>query len=193
MADPTYQELDPRVSQGDIFEIAPHLYLEAPLSAIVEAETPGLYRIATEPHAAFDTAGLKVAAPCSRKLAIVVTADCEIDKRARWIVCPIVPLDEIPGQVRGHAKRNRVFKFFFLPRYRELMADGVVVLDQITTVNKNLLEGVNRITSLSDDGRFGLYTQFIRLMTRWEFKDVQCPVCGSHFDPTLGMTVRSAD
>jgi hypothetical protein len=66
-------------------------------------------------------------------------------------------------------------------------------MDQITTVDRSFIEAGKRIATLSDTGRFGLYGQFIRWLTRWEFKDVKCPTCSSEFDPTMGMSVRTPE
>ncbi|HWE53692.1 MAG TPA: hypothetical protein VG273_28135, partial [Bryobacteraceae bacterium] len=189
-----YQDLGERISQGDIIEILPHLYLEPPLAAVVESDTEKLYELHTHPHPALQKSGQDVVAKCSQKLAVVLTADCELDKssRKKWIICPIVSLSSVGG-VTADVKKNRTVRFFFLPRCRELFDDSVAVLDQLTTVDRSFIEAGKRLITLSDIGRFGLYAQYIRWLTRWEFKNVKCPTCGTEFDPTLGMSVRSPD
>lgn len=185
-----YQSISDNVSQGDILELAPHIYLDPPLSALAAAEAPGTYLASQVPPSILN--GDPVIASCKRRLAIVVTFDCEIDKpmNERWIVCPVVPLSDLPSQSHGNVKRNRVAKLFFLQRHKELIPDSVVVLDQLSTINRFFIKEAVRIATLSDDGRLGLYTQFIRWLTRWEFKDVKCPNCKTEFNPTLGMSVR---
>jgi hypothetical protein len=192
LADPIYQAISAKVSQGDILEVAPHVFLDPPLSKLHSDEDQLVYRIAPIGIPEVDEE-VAVLAGCIRTLAIVVSYDCEIDRAAvkRWIICPIVPLSKAgdPGK-QGHTKRNRVSSHFFLPRFEAVFPDSFVVLNQIATVGRDFITGSNRIVTLSDRGRLGLYAQFIRWLTRWEFRDVKCPACNAEFDPTLGMRVR---
>jgi hypothetical protein len=188
-----YEEPRSKVSQGDILDDLPHLSLEKPLLALYkEAET--LFRAAGEPFTQFDDKnGQPVVGICSRARAVVISPDCEIDKSQvkKWIVCRIKPASSLRPQVHDHLKRNRIYSMLFLPRFRDSLPDSYVDFNTITTLDSALVTSAKRIVSLSDIGRRGLYLQFIRWLTRWEFRDLTCPNCAASFNPADVLPVRT--
>jgi len=124
----------------------------------------------------------------------LITNDCEVDKAGRrLLICPVVPLDRIPGGDHGNVKKNKVISMLFIPAYRALVPDSFVDFNQITTVDRSILRAGKRVLSLSDLGRTALYNQFIRWTTRWVLHTIECPRCGVEFDPTLKLPVRADD
>jgi hypothetical protein len=109
--------------------------------------------------------------------------DCEIDKP--WsetvVVCPFVPLSDLPTTQRTHAKNNRIAHLFFMPRYKAVLEDSVAVLNQQTTLDRTLIDLSKRVATLDKTGRFALYGQFVRWISRWELRELTCPRCGLEF------------
>jgi hypothetical protein len=103
----------------------------------------------------------------------------------------VVTLDALPKDNRANAKGNRIAHMFFLPRFKEHLVDSVVLLNQMTTVHRDIAEHFRRILTLAPEGRFGLYAQFIRWISRWELKEVECPNCSATFNLARTFPVRS--
>jgi len=178
-------------SQGDILDVAPHVFLDPPLLALQPAEA-NHYRFEAEPFSVFDdAAGQFIAAKCRRIKAIVMTHDCEIDKKqvVRWHLCPVVPLSKLKPDNQDRVKRNRIYSMFFLPRYGEILLDSFVDFSQISTVGMDFIKTGKRILSLSDLARQGMYAQFFRWLTRFEMREMDCPNCRVKFNP-LDTVVR---
>ncbi len=123
---------------------------------------------------------------------MVITPDCEIDKKiAYWHICPVVPLSKLKGSVQGDVKRNRVYSRFFLPQYQDVLPDSFVDFNHLSTIKADFVQTGRRVLSLSDLGRHGLYAQFVRWLTRWELKNIDCPNCATTFNPLASLPVRS--
>jgi hypothetical protein len=190
-----YEQPRQKFSQGDIFEVAPHIFLDPPLLALTPAEN-GSQKSEKEPFSTFDDSkGQDIVARCKRTTAILITPDCEIDKETLhyWHICPVVPLSKLSGSAQGHVKRNRFYSRYFLPRSGNVISDSFVDFNQLSTIAPDFLKAAKRIVSLSDLGRQGLYVQFIRWLTRWELKELSCPNCQSKYDVSTSLPVRAAD
>jgi len=186
-----YEQPRSEISQGDILELAPHFYLDPPLQAVHLVEEK-LHKSEIEPFTTFnDAEGQNIIARGKRFKALVLTPDCEIDKVGYWHVCPVVPLSRLKSGMQGDVKRNRVYKMFFLPAYREVLPDSFVDFNQISTLGMDFVKTAKRVLSLSDLGRQGLYAQFVRWLTRWELKELDCPHCRVKFNPVTSLPVRS--
>lgn len=193
MSEELYEVPREQASQGDILEFLPHIFLDLPLTALNE-ETETTLRTVTEPFSSFDDAnGQSVMATCKRQKAMLLSHDCEIDKPqvTRWIVAPVVPILKLKPANRDRVRRNRIFTMFHLPKYRELLPESFVDFNQLTTLSSEFVRNAQRIVSLSDVGRRGMYAQFVRWFTRWELRSTRCPTCGVEFDPGQVMPVRS--
>jgi hypothetical protein len=182
------------ICQGDIVVLAPHVYLAPPLTKL-DPHGDSLFRAEAEPFTRFDDEhGERVVAHCKRRLALVLTYDCELDKRGRrWLICPLLPLSVLPGAAQGSVRKNRVLAALFLPAYRDKLPDSYADFNQITTVEPDIIRAATRELSLSDLGRVALYNQFIRWFTRWSIHEIDCPECNTTFDPMLSLPVRPAD
>jgi hypothetical protein len=158
-----------RISQGDILENVPHLYLtgsdqKSSSSTIVRAN------------------------------GILLSHDCQIDKEQvvlRWAISPVTPLHKLPKGQQGDTMRNRILSRLFLPRYGSLTEDSFVDFDNISTIDRDIIRGATRILALSDEGRRGLYAQFIRFLTRWQLRALACPACGAELNATDSLPVRT--
>ncbi len=194
MSEELYENPRPESSQGDILDLVPHIYLQKPLLSLArEAET--IFRASTEPFPQFDDKnGQSIAATCKRQRAILVSHDCEIDKPQvrRWLVCPVIPLVALPTENRDLVRRNRIYAMLHLPKYRDGLPESFVDFNQVTTLGADFIESAKRLVSLSDMGRMGLYAQFIRWLTRWQLREIECPNCGVVIDPTARLPLRSA-
>jgi hypothetical protein len=175
LSDNFYREPAPKLSQGDIL-IAPHLHVNS--------------MVAVADQGSIEITAIGRAVP-----ALILNFDCEIDKpwSKRFVVCPIIPLEDLPKDQRTNAKRNRTAHLFFMPRYREILQDSVAVLNQQTTIDRALLDPSKRLVTLDVQGRLALYAQFVRWLSRWELTELTCPRCGADFDPTLALPVRQPD
>ena len=192
MAEDLYEEPRAEISQGDILEKLPSAYLAAPLRALFVRDD-GAMEVESENHPNFnDKQGQPVVASCKRAKALLLTYDCEIDKPAvkNWIVVPLVPLSVIPGASHGDAKKNKIFSLLYLPSYRDIIEESVLVLNHVTTLDREFVQRTKRILSLSDVGRRALYAQYIRWLTRWQLSEIHCPNCDVSFNASDGMTVR---
>jgi hypothetical protein len=187
-----YEQPRGQISQGDILELAPHIYLDTPLLGLTRIEG-GMHQEEREPFRAFDDVnGQPVVAGCKRTRAIVLTPDCEIDKNITyWHICPVLPLSRLKGNVQGDVRRNRVYSRFFLPQLGEVLPDSFVDFNQISSIKADFIQAGRRILSLSDIGRQGLYAQFVRWLTRWELRNVRCPNCDTEFNPATNLQVRN--
>lgn len=163
-----YESPRQEFSQGDILDNVPHIFLQSP------HERPAENRVVNA-------------------RGILLTHDCQIDKQGvlRWSIAPVTPLHKLPKGQQGDTIRNRIFSRFFLPRYGSLAEDSFVEFEQISTVDREIIKASTRVTSLSDEGRRGLYGQFIRFITRWELRSVACPNCGAEVNASDTLPVRA--
>jgi hypothetical protein len=192
LAEDLYEDPRADISQGDILEKLPSAHLVRPLQALF-ARPDGSMAVESEDHPDFnDKKGQPVVASCKRARALLLSYDCEIDKPAvkHWIIAPIVPLSLIPGPSHSDAKKNKIFSLLYLPSYRDILEESVLVLNHITTLDREFVQRTRRILSLSDIGRRALYAQYVRWLTRWQLSEIRCPNCNVSFNASDGMTVR---
>lgn len=195
MAEELYETPGDEPSQGDIFELLPHSFVEKPLLMLTrEAGVETILRVSSEPLVGFnDKGGQQIVSVCKRQKGLLLTHDCEIDKAhvSRWLVCPVVPLVTLSPDTRDRVKRNRIYAMLYLPKYREALPESFVDFNQITTLSADLVRGTTRLVSLSDVGRKALYAQLIRCLTRWELRSLTCPSCQTNIDPSDILPVRT--
>jgi hypothetical protein len=179
LANEYYQDpLDGELRQGDIFECGPHLHIDVASGAL----PPNGEQI------------LLSGPPCRGAPALLLNHDCEIVQEKssrRLVICPIKPLSELREDRRGNAKKNRIAHLLFLPRYKDRLVDSVAILNQLTTVQIDRLLPIHRLATLDVLGRKAMYAQYLRWISRWVLAEMECPNCGSTFDPTLVLPVRA--
>ena len=175
MADSFYCDPLSELSQGDILEYAP----QSLLGSLAEDEEGSI------------SVGFR------KERALILSPDCEITNSVRAqnrvILCPIKPLSKLTVSSHGDAKRNRIAHLFFLERHGAALPDSVAFLNQLTTVNKNVLESIPKIATLHVLGRKALYAQLVRWVSRWDLREVQCPQCEVPFDPSLRLPTRAPE
>lgn len=179
-----YQALDPKPSQGDIIEIAPHARLLDPLSYLHRSPS-GL---------SIGPASTKEAVAEARNLlAVILTPDCELDKPSTrfWLIAPLHPISSLMAQDQGNIRKNKVLKYLHVPANPPHIPEAFIDLATITTVEAGLLRKAKRLVTLSDSTRAALYLQQMRWFSRWILSDVQCPRCQLQFNPSDTMPVRS--
>ncbi len=201
MAQDFYQAPEDVASQGDIVEVLPHLYFDPPITALSKA-ADGTYSSTPAPGGFNDKAGQAIVAVAKRCKALVITHDCEIDKKdkeghllvKRWIICPIVPLQDAGSSAyQDKVRRNRVYSALFLPKYQHILPDSFAHFGQLTTVHREAITDASRVLSLNDIGRRALYLQFVRWLTRWELADLRCPSCSTELNPASVLPVRGEE
>lgn len=193
MSEELYEPPGETISQGDVFELLPNVYLDNPLLAL-DKQSETIFTATAEPYAKFDDkTGQAVAAICKRARGILVSHDCELDKPqvARWLICPVLPLSRLRPETQDRVKRNRVYAMLSLPKYRDIFPDSFADFNQITTLNSEFVKAARRLVSLSDVGRRAFYVQFVRWATRWELRDLKCPHCSVVFNPSQTLPVRT--
>lgn len=175
MPDLFYRDPTPNLSQGDII-VTPHLHI-------------------TEAGAVGEDGSITLVTRGRAAPALILNFDCEIDKpwSQRFVVCPIVPLEELPSNQRANAKHNRTAHLLFMPRHKAILVDSVAVLNQQTTIDRMLIDPSMRLATLDVQGRLALYAQFVRWLSRWELTELTCPRCGADFDPTTALPIRQPD
>ena len=164
MPESLYEVPRANFSQGDILTLVPHVYLEDPLTTLI-TESNGTYRAGRAAVSAVDDKdGQPVLCNAKRTHGVILSPDCEIDKPQlkKWIVCPIMPLHSLKPENQDRVKRNRIYSMLFLPKYREILPDSFVNFSQSSTISSSYLQTLERIVSLSDEGRRALYVQFLR-------------------------------
>ena len=162
--------------QGDIFECGPHAHVDTSAGKLPARDQE-----------------LVIPSVCRGEPALVLNHDCEISggkSSGRVVICPIRLLSGISQDKQGHAKRNRIAHLFFLPRYKERLEDSVAILNQLTTVDVDVLRLTNRLATLDVPGRKALYAQALRWLSRWVLADVECPNCEMVFDPAARLRTR---
>ena len=183
-----YQAVTDSISQGDILDAAPHLLLRDPLLTVT-TRGDGSF-IASD--AVVGKTNQTVALSRVGK-AIVLTHDCVLDKphTEYWQICLLAPLSSLSKDMQGNVRKNRIYRYLHLPAFGGDIPESFVDFGVVTTVAPSFVRSANRLVSLSDFGRQAFYTQYIRWITRWELKQIDCPVCDAQFDVSLALSVRS--
>jgi hypothetical protein len=178
-----YQPLDPRYdfSQGDIIELAPHCRLPHPIVSVDEREA-GTYVISS--------ARSKAIAEQRILMGVLITWDCEIEKRPYWHICPIHPLSGLNRSDQTNIRKNKTFPYLHLPGSDQI-PESFVDLSSLTTISKDAISDCRRLTTLSDLGKQAFFMQFIRWLTRWTLATVSCPSCNTVFNPADVLPVRA--
>ncbi len=178
-----YQPLDTRFqfSQGDIVELAPHCRLPHPVVSITP-NAEGVYEVV--PTSANAIAEQRIA------MGMLITWDCEIEKREYWNICPVHPLSLLNKLDQTNIRKNKNFRYLHLPGSDQI-AESFVDISSLTTISKEALLQCKRLVTLNDLGKQALFGQFIRWLTRWTFSSISCPSCNTTFNPTDVLPVRA--
>lgn len=125
------------VSQGDIFDDLPSVYIQQ--------------------------AGLRSKVQNTR--AILLTHDCEYDKprTETVVVAEVWPLSDVNNSSQGYIRQNRVLSTFYLEAYGDAFPESYVDLRNVSRVEKRLVaeraQIGKRLLCLTDDARLALQRQ----------------------------------
>jgi len=171
------------VSQGDIYSAAPSvLLLDRPFTTL-RRETISGRKQALVPYAedglpppgGFQWELRDTPVVCEGRLtyAILLTHDCEIDKRDRddlRLVALIRPWGSISNTAASNIRGGNRRRFFYLAPQLDApsWAESYVDFRRITTIRGSALPEEYRVLSLSDTMRLALQEAFIRYVTRAE-------------------------
>jgi hypothetical protein len=159
-----HQEL----SQGDLFALAPSLYVKE-LGFFVRLDRNRYQLQEWQPPTLKVSEEHQAAAAAVRRLAIVLTHDCEIDKspaRASVLLAQVRPLAGVPDDQRQGFRHNTRHRAFYLPQCNHIDQESYADLRAITTIRVAALGSVERIASMNEDGRRMLREQLFRFFTR---------------------------
>lgn len=130
-------ELRGEVSQGDIFDSLPTVYIQ----------------------------GVGLKPKVQNKRSTMLIYDCEYDKprTTTVIIAEVWPLSDADPGSRGYIRQNRVFGAFYLEPYLDIIPESYVDFRTISRLEKSILEAQKqtgrRLVSLTDDSRLALQQQ----------------------------------
>jgi len=190
-----YENLHPKLSQGDILRDLPWGEVEVPITICrpdqpknaegkarygpPENMNPGAYRKMLPELLHVTTL---------RARAIVLWHDCQLDKfeekgrpRAKWFttVSPVFPLDDMEEAARQIVREGGRRAFFYMPANPDvgIETESYVDLRYTLPFRYSLLES-RRVTTLSKEARNSLYIQMFRFLTALRpATSVDCPHC----------------
>ncbi len=189
VGEPFYKDVAPELSQGDILDGIPHLFLRPPLFALRKVilaggrealgfyeypppteESPGASRGKQLPGGGFHfQAGEQAAALCQVSRAIVLSHDCDIENekehRLVALVRPLAPVTD-PGH-QEIIRQNRNFNYLYLPA-AEGLDEAYVDFRRLTSLSPHFLATASRLRSLSGEGVRALQFGFFRFLTHHE-------------------------
>lgn len=189
-----YDACGASLSQGDIVETIPFGFIPSPLTLYRKANSAlttgqAKFGTTTDLERAFNSGIESIEARAGRGIAIVLWADCQIDKFLnqgrpveKWFagVAPIFSARRLGSErQRENLFAGKKKAFFPLHAYPEagVSDDSYVDLRQIWSVSQTLL--TNRRATLSVRGRDALYDHLLLFLTDRQLSDkFECPKCG---------------
>ena len=108
--------------------------------------------------------------------AIVITEDCEIDKKdgaAHIAVAPVFPLTLVQDpETRDVVRAGRRYPFLPLDAIPNVIDESYADLRFITFANRKLIDAASRRVSMTPVGVLKLQRQIVAFYTRIEMKDI---------------------
>jgi hypothetical protein len=171
------------VSQGDIYKAVPSVFIPSRPITAVRRETVGGGKQALMPYTEdgpppaggfqWELRDTPVVSDGRLALAILLTHDCEIDKKGRddlRLVALIRPWASISESAASNIRLGNRRRFFYLAPQLDgpALDESYVDFRRITTVRGSALPEAHRVLSLSDAMRDALREAFIRYVTRAE-------------------------
>lgn len=158
----------PELSQGDLFDLVPSVYVHD-LGYMSKTDTNKYSLLRNRPESFKLDAEHAATAMAIRRPAIVITHDCEIDKphsRATLLMASVRPLAKIRKEDREGFRDNTRHRAFYLPETPYLTGENYADLRTVTTVRRDVLETLQKLASMGEDGRRMLREQLFRFFTR---------------------------
>jgi hypothetical protein len=178
-----YRDIEDRFCQGDIFSVAPNIFLKERLQkprAVTLAGQKHGFEIDELSHASDDgtkvgldrlQSGTDVLVPVSTLIrpAILLSHGCEIDKDKKHRIIALIrsmaDLKEAEkNNIRSHGRRA----CFYLPQCGNDLPEGYVDFRRISTVTLEWLESRKRVKSLTEAARRQLLVAFFLFFSRIE-------------------------
>lgn len=174
----------PGLSQGDLIELVPSVWVEDLGYLSKTADGPPRFRLhRKKPEPLKDNQPHPANAMNIRALGVVLTHDCEIDKddqqRGSILVGLVRPLNSVSGEENQEGIRQYTrHRAFYLPASIPVTAsegdqappylaeEGYVDLRRITSVKRSVLDELERKAGMNDDGRMMLQEHLFRFFTR---------------------------
>lgn len=170
----------PDLSQGDLIELVPSVWVEDLGYLSKTADAPPRFRLHRErPEQLKDDQPHPANAINVRAFGVVLTHDCEIDKddkqRGSILVGLVRPLSSVSGEENQEGIRQYTrHRAFYLPAsasegdeaFPYLAEDGYVDLRRITSVRRAALDELERKARMNEDGRLMLQEHLFRFFTR---------------------------
>jgi hypothetical protein len=177
-----YRDVENRFCQGDIFLIAPNLFLkerlQKPRTVTLAGQKHG-FEIDELSHSSDDgtkvgldrlQTGNDVLVPVSTLIgpAILLSHGCEIDKdKKHRIIALIRSMGNLKEEEKNHIRSHGRRACFHLPQCGNDLPEGYVDFRRISTVTLEWLESKKRVKSLTEDARrqllVGLFLFFSRI------------------------------
>lgn len=156
------------LSQGDLIELVPSVYVRD-FGYMVRLDADR-YRLQAAKPDSFDVDREHAAtATAVRRMGLVLTHDCEIDKaaaRASALIALVRALTGVPEEHRAGFREYTRHRAFYLPESRYLPGEHYADLRAVTTVRRAALDSLQRRASMTEDGRRMLREQLFRFFTR---------------------------
>lgn len=174
-----YRTLDPQVSQGDIVDAVPHLYLKTSVTVLRRATAPGgrslfeafpVAELVTPPPGGFKFEKgepEQISSTCHLARGIILSHSCEIDKDSKHRLIALVrPLQPIPAENQEIIRRNQDFSYFHLPACPGAFDESYVDFRRISSIHPDLINSNHRLASLNEEGLGALLVEFFLYITR---------------------------
>lgn len=178
-----------KLSQGDVLAAAPSVYVRS-LSYLVK-EAKNKYRLATKLPQAVNPEDVGQAnvrevldvegedplgnAVGARRYGMVISHDCELDKTGskRYVlVAQVRPLGGVPEDRRDSIRDYDQKRTLFIPPNGFLPGEQFADLRMLTTLRRDeVVDQLERVASLNEDGRLLLRFQLFRYFARKRLPD----------------------
>lgn len=176
-----YRDPEERFCQGDIFSVAPNLFLkerhQKPRIVALTGQKYGF--LIDELSATSDdgkragldrcSVGSEVVVPVNTTVgsAILLSHGCEIDKDKKHRIIVLVRTmanlqDEEKGHIRNHGRRA----CFYLPNSGTDIPEGYVDFRRVSTVSLEWLESKKRLKTLTEPARRRLLVAYFHFLSR---------------------------
>jgi len=159
------------LSQGDLIEEVPSVYIEDLGYAVKFADKPPKFKLqARRPEHIKPNSEHQANATEVRSAAVVLTHDCEIDKddtnRAIVLAALVRSLSDIRDKDRDGIRQYTRHRAFYLPENNYLDGEHYIDLRRLTTIRRDNLEELKRLASMNEDGRLMLREHLFRFFAR---------------------------
>ena len=105
--------------------------------------------------------------------AIVLSHDCEIDKEKRVLIAPVLSIATVTGDALEAVRNGKRYPFLHLPEIPQKLVESYLDLRGICFVERKVVDNVERLASMSEDGVERLHAQIIGFFTHIPLSDIR--------------------